>query len=104
MAHQSNQVVDRLRLGERLVAAFMRQHPHPGHLRALHEPVQGPQQEARPRGDGPVADEGCEVPERGDEDEVGREVVRGGGEASLEAVPRDRLLYVGKFERRPRQR
>lgn len=98
VAHQPDQVVNCLRFGERLVPAFVRDHPHPCHLCALYKPVQGPEEVTGPWGDCPVADVRGEEAKSGHQDEVGNEVVRGRGQISLKAVPRDRLLYVGELE------
>lgn len=104
VAHQPNKVVDRLRFGERLVATFVREHPHPRHLGALNEPVDWPQNVPSPGGDGAPADKGGQIAERGHQHEVGGKVVRGSGQVSLETMAGDGLLDVGKLERRSSQR
>lgn len=104
VANQPHQVVNGLGLRKRLVPTLVSEDPHPGHLRALHEPVQGPQQPSCPGGDGPIADEGRQVAERGHHHEVAGEVGGRDGQVSLEAVPRDGLLKVGELEGRSFQR
>lgn len=98
VADQPHEVVDGLRLGKRLVAALVGEDPYPGHLRALHEPVQRPQQPSRPAREGSIADESRQVAECGHHDEVAGEVGGRDGQVSLEAVSGDRLLKVGELE------
>jgi hypothetical protein len=77
--------------------------PHARQHRPLRVPVEGPEKPARHGGHVVVPDQGGQVGEGGDEDEVAREVEEGGGEGALEAVAGHGGLDVGEREGRGRQ-